>query len=186
MASGAGVSGGGPHESDVLRMRILRILRNLRRTHITQISQISQISRSQIPPMTAATADLFTPIASELPDDVARGFQMLASSPPLWPVPLAQWLSVVDCVTAFAARWDRPARARGWSTFSLYRLHPGAPLARLDAMGAAWLLARSGHRAIAVAADAIEATTARLRIYKTQIDPAAVVGWSPCQRGGAP
>jgi hypothetical protein len=138
--------------------------------------------------MTAATADLFTPIASELPDDVVRGLQMLASSPPLWPVPLAQWLSVVDCVRVFAVGWDGQARACGWSTLSLYGLHAGAPMARLDAMGAGWLLARSGpgHRAIAVAADAIEvvtSTTARLRIYKMPVDPAAVVAWDLC-RGG--
>jgi hypothetical protein len=132
----------------------------------------------------SAAADLFAPIADELPGDLARGLQVLASSPPLWPMHADIWSGIVRTVRAFAESWDGSARACGWSTLSLYGLHPSAPMARLDAMGAAWLLARSGHRVIAVAADAIEvttSTTARLRIYRTLIDPAAVLAWSLCQ-----
>jgi hypothetical protein len=143
----------------------------------TRASMINRASMDQ--------RELFRPNSDALPDDVARGLVMLAASPPLWPVPLAQWLSVVDNVRAFAERWDGQSRACGWSTLLFYGLHRRAPYARLQAMGAAWLLATSRHRAIAVDASAIElrsTTGAQLRIYLPVVEPEAVPAWSLYQR----
>src|SRR4051812_33131187 len=95
------------------------------------------------------SGDLFAPgllggcPGEMLPDDVTRGLELLAASRPLWPVHTGTWAEIVDTVKAFAERWDGQARTCAWSTLSLYALHPDAPMARLDAMGAAWLLARS-------------------------------------------
>jgi hypothetical protein len=129
--------------------------------------------------MSTASADLFTPVAGDPPTDVAAGLERLAKSRPLWPMRAGTWSGIVATVMAFAERWDGQARACGWSTLSLYGLHPAAPMARLDAIGAAWLLASSRHRAIAVDASAIlvATSTARLRIYKAPIDPVAVLPW---------
>ena len=74
---------------------------------------------------TARPPDLFSLLARELPPDVVRGLELLASSPPLWPIGKAAWLSVVDHVKAFACRWDGQARACGWPDLELYALQAG-------------------------------------------------------------
>ena len=45
---------------------------------------------------------------------------------------------------ASAYAHDCEARAAGWSDLQLYGLHPHAPWARLDAMGAGFPIARGG------------------------------------------
>jgi hypothetical protein len=67
-------------------------------------------------------------------------------------------------------------------------LHPRAPYARLDAWGAAFLVAaRPGNRAIAVDPDAVhvETTGARLRIFRTPPSADAVFAWSLCHARSA-
>lgn len=114
--------------------------------------------------------------------DVAAGLDLLTRSPPLWPVEADDWTLAIVRAHSFAERWDALARSAGWSTLDLYGMHRRAPYARLTAMGAAWLVARSsGHNAIAVTADAITLATltgARLRIYRTAPDPDAVLAWT--------
>jgi hypothetical protein len=58
-------------------------------------------------------------------------------------------------VEASAYAHDCEARAAGWSDLQLYGLHPHAPWARLDAMGAGFPIARGGDRVITVASEAI-------------------------------
>ena len=116
----------------------------------------------------------------DLPADVAAGLELLARSPALWPISAGAWLDVIACVRGFAERWDAQARAAGWSTLELYSLHQRAPYANLAAMGAAWVVARSGHRVAAVD-EAImlrSATGAVSRIRRVVLDPAAVLAWS--------
>ncbi len=123
----------------------------------------------------ARTVDDFAPAA-----DVGAGLELLARSPPLWPIGAEDWAIAVARARAFAEAWDGPARAAGWSALELYGMHRRAPYARLSAMGAAWLVARSGHTAIAVASDAITVATltgARLRICRSRPDGAAVLAW---------
>lgn len=91
----------------------------------------------------------------ELAIDPAAGLELLARSRPLWRIGVAAWSYAVASVRAFAEAWDGRARAAGWTAIELYRLHCRAPYARLAAMGAAWLIARSGHRAVGVDAGAI-------------------------------
>jgi hypothetical protein len=86
--------------------------------------------------------------------DVAAGLELLARSRPLWPIDAGEWSRALASVRAFAAGWDGLAGAAGWTSLQLYGLHRRAPYARLTGMGAAWLVARSGHNAIAVTADA--------------------------------
>jgi hypothetical protein len=118
--------------------------------------------------------------AGGLPADVVRGLDRLTQSPPLFPVDEATWRGVVGSVTDFAARWDGQARAAGWDSLALYGLHPGAPYARLAAMGAAFLIARAGLRTVAVSGEAIAVasyTGAHQRIYRTRLDPDTVPAW---------
>ena len=68
----------------------------------------------------ATAVDLFAPAAAtsaaDLPPDVAAGLELLAMSSPLWRFDEPhRWRAVVDSVTAFAGRWDAPARACGWT-----------------------------------------------------------------------
>ena len=118
--------------------------------------------------------------APRFSDDVTAGLELLARSPPLWPIGAEDWTIAVARARAFAEAWDSLARAAGWSALELYGLHRRAPWARLSAMGAAWLIARSGHNAIAVASDAITVatlTSARLRICRSRSDAAAMLAW---------
>jgi hypothetical protein len=123
--------------------------------------------------------------AGGLPADVARGLDLLSQSKPLWPVDAATWCGVVGSVSDFAARWDGQAREAGWSTLELYGLHRSAPWANLSAMGAAFVLARSGYAAIAITDEAIVVRGAggeTLRIRRFALNPDAVVAWSLCPR----
>jgi hypothetical protein len=98
--------------------------------------------------MMAASLPLEDVIAADLPVDVAAGLELLAScSAPLWPISAEDWALAVARARAFAEAWDSAARAAGWSALDLYGVHPRAPYARLTAMGAVWLIARSGHNA---------------------------------------
>jgi hypothetical protein len=133
----------------------------------------------------AREPDLFALLqhGSEHDQDVLRevvlpGLALLASSMPLWPVPMAQWLSIADRVAAFARGWHGRAWICGWSLLALYGLCPRAPYARLDRMGAGWLAAR--HRTIAVdkfAFDLRSFTGAPLRIYRPMLEAEAVLPW---------
>lgn len=119
----------------------------------------------------------------DVPDEILRGLELLATSPPLWPIGDVRWEVGVDAVRAFADRWHVQACALGWSPLSLYGLHRRAPYANLAAMGAAFVLARSGHRAVAVDAEAVHVGTttgAQLRIYRMPPEPESVVAWSLC------
>jgi hypothetical protein len=131
-----------------------------------------------------ATADLFgLPEIGHVPADVTRGLATLATGAPLWPVGRDRWAAMVTAIQAFAAVHDARARSCGWSSLSLYGLHHAAPYANLAAMGAAWVVARSGHRVAAVAADSIllvAPTGSRLRIYRGD-DQGSVVAWDLCR-----
>jgi hypothetical protein len=48
------------------------------------------------------------------------------------------WGQRIAHASAFEMTWGAQARALGWTDAALYSLHPDAPLARLDAMGAAF------------------------------------------------
>jgi hypothetical protein len=115
------------------------------------------------------------------PPDVATGLELLAALPPLWSVGPETWRLTLAYVRDFAERWDGPARAVGWSDLGLYGIHRSAPAARLSAMGAAWIAARSAHTVISIeAGGAIVLATRtgrRLRVYKTSLDPGAVLPW---------
>ncbi len=119
--------------------------------------------------------------AGGLPCDVAAGLELLARARPLWPIGTAEWSRAVASVQAFAERWDGAARAAGWSLLELYGVHRRAPYARLSTMGAAWLIARAGYRAVSVDTAAIGVSSSagnRLRIYRSLPDPGAVLAWS--------
>lgn len=116
-----------------------------------------------------------------VPADVIAGLELLRRSPPLWPIGAEEWSRAVTRALAFAERWDAVARAAGWDDLALYGLHRGAPYANLAAMGAAWVLARSGHVALAVDARSISVATrsgGRLRIYRVEPDSDAVLAWA--------
>jgi hypothetical protein len=102
--------------------------------------------------------DLFTfadQAASSLPDGIHRKLAELARGPPLWPVPVGEWHEITDCVRRFADQWHRPATAAGWTEPQLYGLDDRAPYARLDTMGAAWIIARRRHLVLTVDRTAI-------------------------------
>lgn len=94
----------------------------------------------------------------------------------------------MECVRSFAERWDAQARSAGWQSIELYSLHRVSPFANLAAMGAAFLVARSGDRVAAID-DAIilrSVTGAVVRIRHSVPDPAAVLAWSLCAQSGEP
>jgi hypothetical protein len=122
--------------------------------------------------------------AGGLPADVVHGLGLLARSQPLWPLDTLTWRGMVGSVSDFAARWDGQAREAGWSTLELYGLHRSAPWANLSAMGAAFVLARSGYAAIGVTEEVImvrSALSATLRIRRFALNPDAVLAWSLCR-----
>jgi hypothetical protein len=125
------------------------------------------------------SADLFTPIAGPAVD-VLIGIDLLASRS-LWPVGAERWAEVVARVKAFENAYGMRARACGWSDLSLYGVHRHAPYANLAAMGAAFVVARSGHRVAAVTAGdmlLISPTGAMLRIFRGEPDPSAALAWT--------
>jgi hypothetical protein len=120
--------------------------------------------------------------AAAAPAEVLAGLDILAARrPPLWPVAPDRWLNIVDAVRSFAERWHAAARACGWSDLELYGLHRRAPYANLAAMGAAWLIAKSGHAVVEMNRDAITVVTvssSRLRLYRRPIDADARLPWA--------
>jgi hypothetical protein len=119
--------------------------------------------------------------------DVLAGLALLDRSPPLWAVDVLAWRLIVDTVRGFAMRFDPRARDVGWSTLDLYGLHRSAPYANLASMGAAFALAKGGHRAVAVDAKAVTVRTytgATLRAYRPTAPIDAAVAWSLCTREG--
>jgi hypothetical protein len=130
-----------------------------------------------------ATADLFAPLP-DLNTHVLAGLDLLARSPALWPVGTDRWADVLATVKGFEQAHGRPARARGWSDLSLYGLHRTAPYANLAGMGAAFFVARSGHRVAGIDGDGIlliSPNGARLRIYRVEPDECAVAVWALCR-----
>jgi hypothetical protein len=111
-----------------------------------------------------------------------HGLALLLRSPPLWPVPFAQWRIAVERVEASAYAHDCEARAAGWSDLQLYGLHPHAPWARLDAMGAGFPIARRGDRVITVAPEAIVVAAP---LPRAEPHPESVVAWSLQVAAGA-
>lgn len=130
-------------------------------------------------PSAAPLLSLLGDGAGVTPPDVAAGLELLARSAPLWPIGAGAWSDVVACVRGFAERWDAQARAAGWSTLELYSLHHGAPYANLAAMGAAFVVARSGHRVVAVDETIMlrSANGAVLRIRRVEPHADAVLAW---------
>jgi hypothetical protein len=88
--------------------------------------------------------DLFTfagAAAPQLPESIHRSLLDYERKPPLWPTPPGVWHAIVADVRRLADRWHRVAVGQGWSIDQLYGLDPVAPRARLDRMGAFWLVA---------------------------------------------
>jgi hypothetical protein len=128
-----------------------------------------------------AQCNSLQPFPWSSPEEVISGLDLLATSPPLWPVEGAAWLGVVERVRAFACQWDARSRAAGWSSLELYALHQRAPYGNLAGMGGAFVVARCGHHVINVAADAIRVrspTGSDLRIYRRELEAQSVLAWS--------
>jgi hypothetical protein len=120
------------------------------------------------------------PPISDIPDDVARGLKTLVCSAPLWPVDIDKWRAAVAAVQAFATVFDARARAHGWTSAGLYGLSRLAPWADVSRMGAAWIVARSGHRVAGIDGDGIlliSPNGASLRIYRVEPDECTVAAW---------
>ncbi len=124
-------------------------------------------------------------------DEVAAGLEQLEHSPPLWG-DRAEWLELVARLRAFEMPFGGRARLAGWTQVQLYGLDPVAPRARVGRMGAAFLVALRGHQVIEVDAKAITMvarTAARLKVYRGEVDPDAVVAWeilAPARKEKAP
>jgi hypothetical protein len=133
--------------------------------------------------MAEPAADLFDEIFAPA-DEVAAGLQLLARSQPLWPIGAKRWAAAVASVAAFEQKFGGEARMCNWSNLALYGLSSTALFASLANMGAAWLVARSGHRVAAVTAESIlliAPTCSRLRIFRGEPDPTTALAWSLCK-----
>ena len=127
-------------------------------------------------------AEIFEPA-----DEALAGIAQLRSSPPLWPVGFERWCDILAAVEAFERQHGPIARARGWSQTQLYGLHQRAPYARLSAMGAAWVIARTGHRVLEVdhiGMLLVTRTSARLRIVRAAPE-GAMLAWCLTERCSA-
>lgn len=116
-----------------------------------------------------AVPDLFSSLPAPLPAALEYGLNDFARGPPLWPIGPGAWQAIVEDVRRFANRWHRAAIRQGWTTDELYGLHGQAPYARLDAMGAAWIVAWRRDQVIGLDAKAITLKTrspATLKIYR--------------------
>jgi hypothetical protein len=137
------------------------------------------------PATDAFTPDVFgLPPIGDIPDGVARGLKTLAGSAPLWPVDADKWRAAVAAVQAFATVSDARARAHGWTSVGFYGLSRLAPWADVSRMGAAWIVARSGHRVAGIDGDGIlliSPNGARLRIYRVEPDECTVTAWALCR-----
>jgi hypothetical protein len=110
-----------------------------------------------------------------------HGLDLLARSPPLWPIGADDWSLAVATVEDFAARCHSRANDLDWSLLALYALHRRAPYANLAGMGGAFVVARCGHRVVDISASAIQVrsrTGADLRIYRRELGAESAVAWS--------
>jgi hypothetical protein len=117
-------------------------------------------------------------------DEVTAGLAQLEQGPPLWGDP-AEWVELVARLRAFETPHGARARLAGWTLAQLYGLDPVAPRARLQRMGAAFLVCLRGHQVVGVDAKAITMvarTAARLRVRRGEVDPEVVLAWELCQR----
>jgi hypothetical protein len=72
------------------------------------------------------------------PPEIIAGLRLLAAAAPLFPgMGPEVWRLVLAYITDLARDWDGLARAAGWSSLQMYVVHPLAPAARLNALGAA-------------------------------------------------
>jgi hypothetical protein len=63
-------------------------------------------------------------------------------------------------------------------------LHPAAPRARLSATGVGFLVALRAHQVVEVdhrAITMVARTSARLKVYRGEVDPGAVLAWEISQ-----
>jgi len=128
--------------------------------------------------MTIALAGLFDLSASAFEPEAA--IAALAHAPPLRDVGTAKWMVYTDGLAQFAGRWGKPAQACGWQPLALYGLHPIKPYANLACMGAAWVVALTGHHVLGVDTVSMELKTvagSRLQILRRAPDPAVVLAW---------
>jgi hypothetical protein len=75
------------------------------------------------------------------------------------------------------------ARLAGWSLLELYGLHP-APRARLSATGVGFLATLRAHQIVEIdhrAITMVARTSARLRVYRGEVDPDVVLAWEICR-----
>jgi hypothetical protein len=127
---------------------------------------------------TSARIDLLESIFGPA-DEIAAGLAQLEHSPPLWGDRL-EWMELVAGLRAFEERFGGRARIAGWAQVQLYGLDPVAPRARVGRMGAAFLVALRGHQVVEVGAEAITVvtrTSSRLRVYRGEVDDAAMLAW---------
>jgi hypothetical protein len=126
--------------------------------------------------------------------DVAFKFKNLFSATgerrPDWSKAWSSWTrATVGAVQDFSAVFDARARAHGWTTVGLYGLSRLAPWADVSRLGAAWIVARSGHRVAGIDRDGIlliSPNCDRVRIYRVEPDDCCVEAWALCKaaRGG--
>jgi hypothetical protein len=119
-------------------------------------------------------AEIFGPA-----DEATAGLAQLEQSAPLWG-DAAEWRELVSRLRAFEVPWGGRARLAGWSVIDLYGLDPVAPRARVGRMGAAFLVALRGHQVVEVdyrAITMVVRTSARLRVYRGEVDAGAVLAW---------
>jgi hypothetical protein len=131
-----------------------------------------------------APTDLFSHFASVDPD-VLAGLDLLARSPPLWPIGAERWSVAVATVRAFAEAWDAKAHGYGWSGVALYRLTALRPVRIWLPWAPHGSAARSGHRVAGIDRDGIlliSPNGARVRIYRVTPDEHVAVAWGDADR----
>lgn len=107
--------------------------------------------------------------APQLPESIHRSLLDYERKPPLWPAPPGMWHAIVRDVRRLADRWHHAAIGQGWTVDELYGLDAVAPRARLDRMGAFWLVASRQDQVTGLDRRAIALKTrsgASLRIYR--------------------
>jgi hypothetical protein len=76
------------------------------------------------------------------------------------------------------------ARAHDWTTMGLYGLSRLAPWSDVSRLGAAWIVALTGHRVAGIDRDGIlliSPNCARVRIYRVEPDECTVEAWALCR-----
>jgi hypothetical protein len=112
--------------------------------------------------------------------DVLTGLNALMQRAPLWPIRADRWASIVNECQRFADRHHATAVAAGWHPVALFGMSPRAPHARLEMLGAGWLIAVAGHHVLDVTRTEISLRTisgARLQIPRREPHPDAVLPW---------